>query len=417
MVSVGDRTTRPGGAHDAAVLLPLWRAARRVLKAGTAGVLVVAAAGCSTGSTTAESSTRSTSEQFDSGLAARLDKAIEDTIGAASLPGAMVGVWGQDGDYVRAFGVADKATHASMETDFFHRIGSLTKTFTVTGVLQLVDEGEVGLDDPISAYVEGVPNGEHITIRQLAQMQSGLADFTSAEFDKVVFADPYVELTPQQLLDFAFAQPARSSPGQGFEYVNTNAILLGLVVENVSGMALSDYVAKRILEPLGMADTSFPTTNAFPEPHAQGYTNITADHEEADATDWNPTWAWAAGAMISTLDDLRIWAPALATGSLLQPETQAQRLETIRVPGFPDDVGAGLGILKNSGWIGHGGSISGYQTQLLYLPEQELTLAILTNTDFASGGNAPSSLLAAAITEIITPEHVFRGSPSTQNTD
>jgi D-alanyl-D-alanine carboxypeptidase len=416
MVSLG-RRIHPESAHDAAVPVPRWRAARRALVAGTVAVLMVAAAGCSTGSTTAESSTRSMSEQFDSGLEVRLDKAIEDTIGAASLPGAIVGVWGPDGEYVRAFGVADKATHASMETDFYHRIGSLTKTFTVTGVLQLVDEGKVGLDDPISTYVEGVPNGEHITIRQLAQMQSGLADFTSAEFDKVVFADPYVELTPRQLLDFAFAQPATSSPGQGFAYVNTNAILLGLVVENVSGMALSDYVAKRILEPLGMAGTSFPTTNAFPKPHAQGYTNITADREEADATDWNPSWAWAAGAMISTLDDLRIWAPALATGTLLQPETQTQRLETIRVPGFPDDVGAGLGILNNSGWIGHGGSISGYQTQLLYLPEQKITLAILTNTDFASGGNAPSSLLTAAITEVITPEHVFRGSPSTQNSD
>lgn len=335
MVSPCDRTIRAGRAHDGAVLLPRRRAARRVLVAGTAAVLMVAVAGCSTGSTTTESSTRSMSEQFDSGLAVRLDEAIKDTIGTALLPGAIVGVWGPDGAYERAFGVADKATHASLETNFYHRIGSLTKTFTVTGVLQLVDEGKVRLDDPISTYVEGVPNGEQITIRQLAQMQSGLADYTSAEFDKAVFADPYAEFTPQQLLAYAFAQPTTSSPGKGFEYVNTNAILLGLVVENVTGMALSDYVAERILEPLGMAGTSFPTTNAFPKPHAQGYTNITANREEADATDWSPSWGWAAGAMISTLDDLRIWAPALATGTLLQPETQSQRLETIRIPAIP----------------------------------------------------------------------------------
>ena len=110
-----------------------------------------------------------------------------------------------------------------------------------------------------------------------------------------------------------------------------------------------------------MDHTSFPSTNAFPDPHAQGYTNTTSDEAETTATDWNPSWGWAAGAMISTLDDMHIWAPALATGKLLSPAMQAQRLQTLSLPGQPPGDGYGLGIFNLGGWIGHNGSVPGYE--------------------------------------------------------
>ena len=257
-------------------------------------------------------------------VAQRLDGAVNQAMVAANVPGAIIGVWGPDGSYIRAFGVADKATREPMKTDFYSRIGSETKTFTVTGVLQLADQGKLGLDDPIAKFVDGVPEGDKITLRQLAQMQSGLFNYSeSPEFQQAMLADPRRPFTPQELLNFAFAQPNAFPPGEGFEYCNTNTVLLGVVVEKVSGQPLHDYVRDHILTPLGMSHTSFPTTNAFPEPHAQGYTVQTADGKEANATDWNPSWGWAAGAMISTLDDMHIWAPALATGKLLTPQTQA----------------------------------------------------------------------------------------------
>src|SRR3954447_25037031 len=105
--------------------------------------------------------------------ASRLDAAITATMTDMSIPGAVVGVWGPAGDYVRSFGVADKATEAPMQTDFYSRIGSVTKTFTVTALLQLVDQGKLNLDDPISRFVPGVPSGDQITLRELAQMRSG----------------------------------------------------------------------------------------------------------------------------------------------------------------------------------------------------------------------------------------------------
>jgi D-alanyl-D-alanine carboxypeptidase len=344
---------------------------------------------------------------LDPAMAQRLDAAIQQAMHTASIPGAIVGIWGPNDSYVRAFGVADKATGAPMKPDFYSRIGSVTKTFTVTGVLQLADQGRLGLDDPIARHVDGVPRGDEIALRQLARMQSGLYNYSATkEFDQALVADPYRHFAPQELLDYAFAQPEVFAPGEGFDYSNTNTILLGLVVEKVSGQSLSDYIHDHILAPLGMNHTSLPTTNAFPDPHAQGYTDQTGP--VTTATDWFPSWGWAAGAMISTLDDLRIWAPAAATGQLLSPGMQAQQLQMVGVPGYPPPAGYGLGIDNNNGWIGHNGGLPGYETVSAYLPEQQTTLVILTNTDIPykdqSRGHVAS--VANAITKIISPHHV-----------
>jgi D-alanyl-D-alanine carboxypeptidase len=357
-------------------------------------------------------------KEIDAGIAQRLDDAINKTMDQTSIPGAIVGIWGPDGNYVRTFGEADQAGGEPMQTDFYHRIGSQTKTFTVTGVLQLADQGKLGLDDPIAKFIDGVPEGDTITLRQLARMQSGLVNYTDTNgFQQAFFADPFGNFTPQELLDFAFAEPMKFPPGEGFLYCNTNTVLLGLVVEKISGQSLPDYIRDHITVPLGMSHTSFPTTNAFPKPHAEGYTVQDADNSETTATDWNPSWAWAAGAMISTLDDMHIWAPALATGKLLTPQMQAQRLQTVTPPGTPPGDGYGVGIFNIGGWIGHNGSLPGYQTVAVYLPEKQTTMVIFTNTDIDSDGQEPSTPLAKAITEVITPGNVYAMGEAVQAPD
>lgn len=378
------------------------------------GLLAMAAAlifvsGCGQDSTPQATSTSApTDKEMDAGVVQRLEDAINKTMDETSIPGAIVGIWGPDGNYVQTFGVADQAGGEPMQTDFYHRIGSQTKTFTVTGVLQLADQGKLGLDDPIAKYIDGVPGGDAITLRQLARMQSGLANYSdSVAFQQAFFADPFQNFTPRQLLDYAFAEPVKFPPGEGFLYCNTNTVLLGLVVEKVSGQSLPDYIHDHITQPLGMSHTSFPTTNAFGKPHAQGYTTQDADNAETTATDWNPSWGWAAGAMISTLEDMHVWVPALATGKLLTAEMQAQRLETVSTPGMPADDGYGLGIFNIGGWIGHNGSLPGYQTVAVYLPEKETAMVIFTNTDIEYDGQEPSTPLAKAITEVITPDNIY----------
>lgn len=389
---------------------PRWR---RTLTAGFAsGVLVLAPLG---GAAWAEPVARPDGTELgcDSSVTAQLDAVVTATLERTGVPGAIVGVSGPDCRYEEAFGVADTATGEPMRTDFHSRIGSETKTFTVTALLQLVDDGAVGLDDPIGEYVAGVPEGDRITLRQLARMQSGLFNYSADEdFFQALVSDPYRSFTPQQLLEYSFAHPLNFPPGEGWEYSNTNTILLGLVVEQVSGLPLHEYLEQEVLEPLALDDTVLPTDNAFPEPHAEGYTAF--EDQVIVATDFNPSWGWAAGAMTSTLDDLQTWADAVATGTLLEPETQAQRLETAAPPGALPGVGYGLGIFVVQGWIGHNGSLPGYQSLTIHLPEQETSLVVLLNSDappLSGDVTQSSSAFGTAITEVISPDDVFRLDP------
>ncbi|MFE3494524.1 serine hydrolase domain-containing protein [Streptomyces sp. NPDC059175] len=340
-------------------------------------------------------------------VTARLDKAIEGTRRQAGVPGVIVGLFVPgEAEYVRSFGVADKSSGAPMSDDLHMRIGSETKTFTVTALLRLVDAGKVGLDDPVSEYLQGVPGGNGISLRQLAEMRSGLFSYSEdPDFDKAFLADPDRDFTPEQLLGYAFKHPANFPPGQKFQYSNTNTILLGLVVEKVSGRSLGDFLQREVFRPSGLERTLFPVGAEFPKPHAQGYTTQTENGEQADATDWNPSWAWAAGAMISDLDDLRTWGRVVATGTLLKPATQAQRLRTLPT-GYPG-TGYGLGIFVNHGWLGHNGSLPGYQSVVVYLPSAKATLVVLSNTDNDYLGNENSTLFAKTITGIVTPGNIY----------
>ncbi|GGI99378.1 serine hydrolase domain-containing protein [Streptomyces brasiliensis] len=343
----------------------------------------------------------------------QIDATVRRVMKEAKVPGVTVGIWmPEQGRYVKSYGVADKATRRPMDPDLNMRIGSETKTFTVTALLELVDKGAVSLDDPIGKYVSDVPNGDSITLRQLAGMRSGLFNYTEDDdFFKALTSDPQRPFTPQQLLDYSFKHPVLFPPGEKFSYCNTNLILLGLVVEEASGRHLGDYLKHNVIDPVGMPDTFLPVGNEFPAPRAQGYTDQTATGKVEDATDWNPSWAWAAGAMISDLEDLRAWARTVATGilpngdRLISPATQKERLTT--PPAGMPGAGYGLGIFDVQGWIGHNGSLPGYESLTVYLPSAETTLVVVLNTDIDHKGTEPSTLFGEAVTKIISPGNVF----------
>ena len=336
----------------------------------------------------------------------------------ASIPGVIVGVWQRgSAPYVKAFGVRDTATRKPMGTKLYMRIGSETKTFVGTALLQLVDRGKVALNSPISSYLAGVPHGNTITIRELADMRSGLFNYTNnPAFARAWFAAPRRAWMPQQLLAYGFGKPVMFAPGTRYDYSNTNTVLLGLVVEKVSHEPIAVYIKRHILRPERLMRTSFPTGAEFPAPHAQGYTNNTvkclvsggrACRKIVDATDWSPSWGWAAAAMISTLGDLHRWARDVATGRLLTPASQRQRLR-FNATGVRH-VGYGLALSNSNGWIGHTGGVPGYQSLTIYLPSARATVVALINTNI----NPPDARtplvnrLGQCITRIITPKHVY----------
>ena len=346
------------------------------------------------------------SDVLSSQVSERLDQAVGKVLKETRAPGVIVGLWMDGGSYVRAFGVSDTSNKEPMSSKLFMKIGSETKTFTVTALLRLVDQGKLKLDDPVSQHISGVPNGNDITLRQLAGMKSGLYPYTSDPgFQKAVLTDPQRAFTPRQLLGYSFGHSAVFKPGEKFQYSNTNTILLGLVIEKVGGKPLREFVRQEVLVPAKLRQTLFPKGTEFPRPHAQGYTRQAAGGKITNATDWNSSWAWAAGAMISTLEDMRSWSQTLATGTILTPATQAERMKD-PYEAFPG-LRYGLGMFEVRGWLGHNGSLPGYQTVAVHLPAGNTTLVVLTNTDDSHKGRDVGTLFANAVTRIATPENIY----------
>jgi len=339
--------------------------------------------------------------------AAALDKAIPPAMQSASVPGAIVGVW-QDGrtPYVKAFGLADTATGQPMKTDMYMRIGSNSKAFTVTALLMLADRGKLGLDDTIDRYVPNVPGGNRITLRQLAQMRSGLPDYTDVIAQEWP-SNPAQQRTPQELVAIAFRRPPQFPPGTRFDYCNTNTVLVGLVVEKVSGQSLASFIDRNISKPEGLTHTIFPAGAEIPAPYSREYLKM-PDGKVVDATHWNYSWGWGAGSMISTLDDLRIWARVLATGKLLSPAMKAAQHQFLPAPAEGDGAGYGLALENQNGWIGHNGNPFSCMTYPYYLPDEGITMIVWLN----SAADVPGTWrLMQVVAPIVSPKHPWTGLP------
>ncbi|GGV18977.1 serine hydrolase [Kitasatospora herbaricolor] len=307
---------------------------------------------------------------------AALRQALADIVAAGGSTAALAEV--HDGGrtvWRGTAGTADLATHAPVRADGHFRIGSITKTFVATVVLQLVGEGRLRLDDTVEHLLPGaVPGGTGITLRQLLDHTSGIPDYTEdprfemkdeADILRWVDTGRWTTYRPRELVDVATAHPALFPPGTGWSYSNTNYLLAGMAVERVTGHSWEEEVRRRIVLPLGLTGTSFPRTSPFvPAPHAHGYFSLSGG--PVDVTLRNPSGASAAGSGISTAADLDRFLAALLGGRLLRPAELAEMQRTTEVrPG----VGYGLGLQRMDSpcgpLFGHTGSIEGYQSALV----------------------------------------------------
>ena len=240
-------------------------------------------------------------------------------------------------------------------------------------------------------------------------MSSGIASYTAdSAVGNQYLGDPTAPWTPTQLIDAAATLSPLFAPGQGFDYSNTNFVMLGQIVEQVTGQPFATVLRQKILRPLRMTHTSFPATTEIPSPHWTGYTIQGASTAPLDATGWNPTFAGAAGQMISTLHDLRIWTRALGTGSLLKPATQKLRLTPnsfSSAGGRSYDFAVGV----DHGWISHSGELPGFSTQVAYLPSAKASIVIMANSDIASAEGTTAPQLLSALARVLTPTHVPTG--------
>lgn len=270
-------------------------------------------------------------------------------------------------EFTARAGTAEVDSPRPVPTDGRFRVGSITKTFVSTVVLQLVGEGEIELDAPVHRYLPGLlPDGDRITVRHLLQHTSGLYNYTSAlpPGPDGALAIRYKTWTPAELLAMSTSRPLDFQPGTGWKYSNTNYVVAGMLVEKVTGRPYGVAVQQRVLRPLGLRSTYVPGNRTdIPGPHAHGY--IRAGGQVVDITEFNPSVAYAAGEMISTTADLDRFLDALLDGRLLRPAQQRELTATLPIAG-----GYALGIEKTdldcgvAVW-GHGGGIPGYNSLVI----------------------------------------------------
>ena len=338
-----------------------------------------------------------------------LQTVVDATARELMLPGAMVLLRTPQDEFAVAYGTTQLGHATTPSADTHFRIASNTKTMTAAVILQLAQEGKLQLDDPVSKYVPGVPDGDRITVAELLEMRSGLYNYLespalSASADR----DPTRAWKPEELLAIAFAHPPNFPPGTAFEYNNTNYALLGLIAERVDSKPLARAMQDRLFGPLGLKQTELParTVNRILEPYSHGYlygsSSVAFTGEPPytpqqiaaaragtllpnDYTDLNHSFAAAAGGAISTAGDLATWIQALVSGRVLDADYQRRWLDSLRPedPARPEGQKYGYGI----SWLHwgpnaiyfHGGETAGFNSFMGHDPANGVTLVIWTN--------------------------------------
>ncbi len=330
-------------------------------------------------------------------------------MGAASLPGMEVGVWVPGrGSFVRALGTSDQRTAAPLRLDDHFRIASITKSFVATTVLRMVDQHRLSLRDKLSSYVTGIPNGNQITIAELLNMTSGIYDYVNdSALLRAYNKDPLLSFGLKDVVAVIKRHEPLFAPGTDVAYDNSNYYLLGVIAARAAHEPIQRLIKTEILDPLGMTHTSYATTSELPAPFSHGYLNQ-PNFPRQDVTMSNPAFAGGAGAMISTLGDLRIWAKALGTGSLLSPALRDLQRQTRVLSKSPKVIlSYGMGLTDINGLLGHDGAINGYGSAMFYLPSAKATIVVLANNN---DSNAPAPLIPAlAIADYLFPKQFSHG--------
>ena len=364
---------------------------------------------------------------------AQLQFQLDSIAAADGIPGATIGLKLENGEewFTRvglAHTVIPPATPQpsdSMASDAQFRIGSITKTFTATVILQLVDEGMFTLDTDVASILPGFDmryfDFDTITVRELLQHTSGIQNYTnSGDWTLDYLEEPLRAWEPEELIvvaDSLGVAPISDYAPYPWLYANTNYIILGEIIEHVTGNTAAQEITTRIIQPLGMVNTYFAVQPDVDGRVARGYSDFScADYTQAppfpgqgdafyDITVLNPTQGWTAGAIISNTEDLVTYVEALVRGSLISQAMQSARLGTMVPAGKDGSSGFyGLGIAKiEPGWIGHKGGFNGYDLSM-YSKPGTATLVVLTNIGGTGCSTAGAPQLFRAITEELFDE-------------
>ena len=317
----------------------------------------------------------------------------------AGYPGEVLGVWQQGhGGFVGTIGAASLGSNAPIRARDHFRIGSVTKTFTATVILQLVQRGDLRLSDHVDRFLHGIPGGKHVTVKRLLNQTSGYPDISN-RISNEIEAHPHEQRSVRRIVIASLRHQRRvCPPGKCWHYSNVNYLTLGLIAAKASGERVRDLLERGIFDRLGLRQTDLAPSRPIPAPRASGYL-FNAANVPQDVTGWNFSWAWTAGGMTSTLRDLRRYCPAVATGrGLIDRRLERKRVDLVDISqeiGVPG-VGYGLGIFElptvAGTFYGHDGAVPGYDTLCLYSPQSRTTIVAFGTTSVELDAISPDRI-------------------------
>jgi CubicO group peptidase (beta-lactamase class C family) len=289
--------------------------------------------------------------------------------------------------YEKAFGMANLELDAKLNINSIFQIGSMTKQFTAIAILMLEEQGKLKTSDPVSKYIPSYPNGDKITIHHLLTHTSGIKDFTKM---KVLQDIAQKEMTPEQMVNFFKNEPVDFAPGEKFEYNNSGYVVLGYIIELVSGETYEDFIKKNIFDKAGMTNSYYASDRKIVKNRAFGYHKKSTGY--VNKTVINFSVPFSSGSLMSTLDDMLKWQNALNQNLLLSSQEEAKAFTKYKLNNG-QEIEYGYGWhLKNINGIPtreHGGSIFGFKSMAVYIPSEDIYVLGFSNCDC----NSPTQLV------------------------
>lgn len=297
--------------------------------------------------------------------------------------------------YRKSFGNANLELGVAMRPDHIFRIGSITKQFTAAAILKLAEEGKLSLQDDITKFIKDYPtHGHTLTIEHLLTHTSGIKNYTG--LDKWTPEILRKDFTPKELVDFFKDEPMDFAPGEDFRYSNSGYILLGYIIELISGKSYGDCVNEFFFKPLGMNDSYYDNASMIVSNRAPGYQHRNGRYENADFV--SMTLPYSAGSLLSTADDLSKWYEAVVNNKVVSERSietahSSYKLANGRSTGY--GYGWEIGNIQGSKTIGHVGRINGFVTHTLYIPLERIFVAVFSNCDCNDKLDVATSKMAA----------------------
>jgi D-alanyl-D-alanine carboxypeptidase len=334
---------------------------------------------------------------------------VKQTVGEQGLRAALVRVDTGDRTLATASpGESMAGVPANLRMHF--RLGAIAIPYVIDLVLQLQDKGRLSLDDPVSRWFPDLPNADRVTLRMLASVTAGYPDWIQGnpDFLDTLHADVFRQWTTQELLDIAFGQPLICDPGECFHYAHTDFVILGRVVQAITGKPVGRLLRKRVFGPLRLRHTDISALPKIPAPVLHSYTSERGPYE--DSTFWSPSWTIAKDMIATgTIADVIKSAKAVGTGALISRRASRERIAPITAgfPGFSRSLYYGLGINVANTWQFQNPQLNGYTAISAYLPSRKISLALAVTRRAAAAATDTnySEVLFAQIADYVAPNH------------